>query len=410
MSKPAITCIDDLQRIARRRVPRIFYDYVDSGSWTEATYRANARDLSRLTLRQRVARNVADIEPGTTLLGSPASMPLALAPAGLAGMLHPDGEILAARAAAAAGVPFTLSTVSICAIEDIARHVGHPFWFQLYIMKDRAFIARLIDRARAAGCSALVLTLDLPIQGQRHKDIRNGLSVPPRLTVGNLVAMLSRPRWCAGMLRTPRRTFGNIVGHADGVTDTYGFADWVSRQFDRTVDWDDVRWVKERWQGKLVVKGILDPQDACLAVQAGADAIVVSNHGGRQLDGAPSSIRALPAIAQAVGDSAEVLMDGGIRSGQDILRALALGARGVMIGRAYLYGLAAGGQDGVTRCLDLLRKEFESTMALCGITTAKAIDSDAIASYPLLPSSFAAGARAMQDGDPEPAYRLSAYS
>jgi L-lactate dehydrogenase (cytochrome) len=410
MKHPAVTCIDDLQRIARRRVPRIFYDYVDSGSWTEATYRANARDLSRLTLRQRVARNVADIRTGTTLLGNGASMPLALAPAGLAGMLHPDGEILAARAAAAAGVPFTLSTVSICALEDIARHVGQPFWFQLYIMKDRAFIARLIDRARAAGCSALVLTLDLPIQGQRHKDIRNGLAVPPRLTVGNLLAMLSRPRWCAGMLRTPRRTFGNIVGHADGVSDTYGFADWVSRQFDRTVDWDDVRWVRDRWQGKLVVKGILDPEDACLAVQAGADAIVVSNHGGRQLDGAPSSIRVLPAIAQAVGDRAEVLMDGGIRSGQDIVRALALGARGVMIGRAYLYGLGAGGQDGVTQCLDLLRKEFESTMALCGITAADAIDADAIASYRLFPSLSTADAPAMRLGDPEPAYRLSACS
>jgi len=373
-----ITCIEDLREMARKRVPRLFYDYVDSGSWSESTYRANGEDLARLKFRQRVGCNVADIRTEATLLGEPAAMPVGLAPAGLAGMVHPDGEILAARAAADFGVPYVLSTVSICSIEDLARHTSRPFWFQLYVMKDRDFIERLIERARAAQCSALVLTLDLPIQGQRHKDIRNGLSVPPRLTLGGLSALLAHPRWCAGMLRTPRRTFGNIVGHAKGVSDTLGFSDWVSRQFDRTVSWDDVRWLKQRWGGKLVVKGIMDPHDACQAVDAGADAIMVSNHGGRQLDGAPSTIRALPAVTQAVAGRAQVYLDGGIRSGQDALRALALGASAVFVGRAYMYGLGAAGQAGVARCLDILRRELESTMALCGLTDIRNANRDLI--------------------------------
>ncbi|WP_144630958.1 alpha-hydroxy acid oxidase [Bordetella genomosp. 13] len=362
-----ITCIGDLQAMARRRVPGIFYDYVDSGSWSESTYRANGEDLAGLRFRQRVGRNVADIQVGTTLLGLPAAMPVGLAPAGLTGMLHPDGEILAARAAARAGVPYVLSTVSICSIEDLVQHDVGPFWFQLYVMKDRDFIERLIERARAARCSALVLTMDLPIQGQRHKDIRNGLSVPPRIDLRNLSRLLSRPRWCAGMLGTPRRTFGNIVGHAQGVSGTLGFSEWVGHQFDRTVSWDDVRWLKKQWGGRLVVKGILDPDDARRAVDAGADALIVSNHGGRQLDGASSSIRELPAVVRAVGDHAEIYFDGGVRSGQDVLRALALGARAAFIGRAYLYGLGAQGEAGVTRCLDILRRELEATMALCGL-------------------------------------------
>ncbi len=362
-----ITCVDDLQALARKRVPRLFYDYVDSGSWSESTYRANGEDLARLKFRQRVGCNVADIQLGSTMLDMPVAMPVGLAPAGLSGMVHPDGEILAARAAARFGVPYVLSTVSICSIEDLARHAPEPFWFQLYMMKDRDFIERLIERARAAHCPALVLTMDLPIQGQRHKDIRNGLSVPPRVTLRGLSALLARPRWCAGMLGTRRRTFGNIVGHAKGVSDTLGFSEWVSRQFDRTVSWDDVQWLKRRWGGKLVVKGIMDARDARRAIDAGADAIVVSNHGGRQLDGAPSTIKALPEIAAGVPGSIDLYLDGGIRSGQDVLRALALGARGVFIGRAYLYGLGAAGETGVARCLDIVRRELEATMALCGL-------------------------------------------
>jgi len=379
-----ITCTDDLQSIARKRVPRLFYDYIDSGSWSESTYRANSEDLARLHFRQRIGCNVAGIDLGSSILGHATAMPLGLAPAGLAGMVHPDGEILAAKAAAQFGVPYVLSTVSICSIEDLARHTSEPFWFQLYIMKDRGFVERLIERARAAQCPALVLTMDLPIQGQRHKDIRNGLSVPPRATLRSLSTLLSRPRWCAAMLGTPRRTFGNIVGHAKGVSDTAGFADWVSRQFDRTVSWDDVQWLKKRWGGKLVVKGVMDPQDARHAIAAGADAVVVSNHGGRQLDGAPSSISALPAIVDAVAGEAEVYMDGGIRSGQDILRAIAMGASAAFIGRAYMYGLGAAGQSGVTRCLDILRHELESTMALCGLTDIRHADPDLIVNPSLI--------------------------
>lgn len=377
MSRP-ITSINDLQELARRRVPRIFYDYVDSGSWTEMTYRANSRDLGQLMLRQRVGRNVNAISTKTTILGQEVNFPIALAPTGLAGMIHPDGEIAAARAAAAYGVPFTLSTVSICSIEDVARQVSTPFWFQLYVMKDRDFIKRLIDRARSANCSALVLTLDLPIQGQRHKDVKNGLSVPPNLSPRSLMALLSRPRWCFGMLNTRHRTFGNIVGHATGVSDTQTFAQWVKSQFDQTVSWEDVRWIKQYWGGKLIVKGIMDANDARMAIQAGADAIVVSNHGGRQLDGAPSSISVLPSIVAAVGRQTEILMDGGVRSGQDVLRALALGAHVVMIGRAFLYGLGALGESGVRHCLEILGRELEATMVLCGLTEITDVDREAI--------------------------------
>ncbi|WP_240158850.1 MULTISPECIES: alpha-hydroxy acid oxidase [Burkholderiaceae] len=384
-----VTCVGDLQRLARRRVPKIFYDYVDSGSWTESTYRANEVDLGQLKFRQRVGCDVDMIRTAVTLLGRPCSLPVALAPTGLAGMIHADGEILAARAAARFGVPFTLSTVSICSIEDVAEHVEEPFWFQLYMMKDRDFIVRLIERARNAGCSALVLTLDLPLQGQRHKDVRNGLSVPPKLNLRTLSMMMAHPAWCVRMLGTRRRTFGNIVGHAKGVTDTFAFAEWVSRQFDRTVTWDDIGWIKRHWGGRLIVKGILDADDARRAVAAGADAIIVSNHGGRQLDGAPSSISALPAIAAAVGQQTEVLMDGGIRSGQDVLRAIARGAHGVMIGRAFLYGLGALGEAGVTRTLELIHKELESTMALCGITDVADVSRDAI----VTPTPVAVSAR-----------------
>ncbi|AHF77197.1 L-lactate dehydrogenase (cytochrome) [Sodalis praecaptivus] len=394
--RQTITCLDDLQRLARRRVPRLFYDYVDSGSWTQATYRENSEDLARLHFRQRVGCNVEHITTRTTILGQPVSLPLILAPTGLTGMVYPDGELLAARAAAAAGVPYTLSTVSISSIEAVAAECAKPFWFQLYMMKDRGFIADLIARADAAGCSALVLTLDLPIQGQRHKDIRNGLSVPPALTLRGMMSMLMHPRWCLGMLQTPRRTFGNIVGHANGVTDTLGFAEWVSRQFDRSFCWEDIAWVKQRWRGKLVIKGIMDSADAGQAFAAGADAIVVSNHGGRQLDGAPSTISVLPAITESVGGAGEIIMDSGIRSGQDIVRALAMGADSVMIGRAFLYGLGALGEAGVTLCLDLLRKEMESTMALCGVTRIDALSPQHIVDYPWPLTAGHAAARRFQ--------------
>jgi L-lactate dehydrogenase (cytochrome) len=363
---PVITCIEDLRRLARRRVPRMFYDYADSGSWTESTYRANEDDFARIRLGQRVAVDMEDRSLATTLVGEPATMPVALAPTGLTGMQHADGEILAARAAEKFGVPFTLSTMSICSIEDVAAHTTRPFWFQLYMMRDRGFIERLIARARAARCSALVLTLDLQILGQRHKDVRNGLSAPPKPTLANLVNLATKPAWCWGMLRTQRRSFGNIVGHVEGVGDVSRLADWTARQFDPKLNWSDVAWIRERWGGKLILKGILDAEDAALAAQTGADALVVSNHGGRQLDGAPSSIAALPAIVDAVGDRMEVWMDGGIRSGQDVLKAWALGARGAMIGRAFLYGLGALGEAGVTRCLEILHKEMDVTMAFCG--------------------------------------------
>ena len=354
--------------MAQQRVPRMFYDYVDCGSWTESTYRANTGDFQKMLLRQRVAVNIANRSTGSHMLGQPVAMPVALAPTGMAGMQHADGEILAARAAEKFGVPFTLSTASICSIEDVAAHTSAPFWFQLYVMRDRDYVQRVMDRAKAANCPVLVLTLDLQIQGQRHKDIRNGLSVPPRPTVRNLLNLATKPRWCLGMLGTRRRNFGNIVGHVKGVEKMGSLAGWTSTQFDASLNWNDVAWIRKRWQGKLVLKGIQDVEDARLAAGSGADALIVSNHGGRQLDGAPSSIAALPAIVDVVGHRIEVHMDGGIRSGQDVLKALALGARGTYIGRAFLYGLGAMGEAGVMKSLEIIHKELDLTMAFCGHT------------------------------------------
>lgn len=373
-----ITCVDDFQRLARRRVPRMFYDYVDSGSWTESTYRANHADLQALKFRQRVARNIEHRHLRSTLLGEDYAMPLALAPTGLTGMQRADGEILAARAAERFGVPFTLSTMSICSIEEVAAHTSRPFWFQLYVMRDREFIGRLIDRARKAGCSALMVTMDLQVLGQRHKDIKNGLSTPPRPTITNLLNLATKPAWCWQMLHTRRRVMGNIVGHAQGVSDMRSLAVWTAEQFDPALGWADLAWLKERWGGKIIVKGVMDAEDARLAVQAGADAIVVSNHGGRQLDGAPSTISALSPIVRAVGSQAEVWMDGGIRSGQDVLRALAMGARGVLVGRAFLYALGALGEAGVNRCLELIANELSVSMAFCGRTKVGQIDADVL--------------------------------
>jgi L-lactate dehydrogenase (cytochrome) len=371
---PVITHIEDLREIARRKVPRMFYDYADAGSWTESTYRANEADFQKIRLRQRVAVNMEDRTLRATMLANSVAMPVALAPIGMLGMQHADGEILAARAAEAFGVPFTLSTMSIASIEDVAAATKAPFWFQLYVMRDRDFMALLIDRAKAAKCSALVLTLDLQILGQRHKDIKNGLSTPPRLTLPNIFNMATKPGWSLGMLGTKRHTFGNIVGHVKGVENMASLGAWTTQQFDPRLSWADIEWIKKRWGGKLVLKGILDAEDARLAVQSGADALVVSNHGGRQLDGALSSIAALPAIAAAVGNEIEVWMDGGIRSGQDILKAWALGARGVLIGRAFVYGLGAMGQAGVTRCLEVLANELDLTMAFCGHTDIHKVD------------------------------------
>jgi L-lactate dehydrogenase (cytochrome) len=372
--------IDELRLAAKRRVPRMFYEYVDAGSWTESTYRANSEDFQRLQFRQRVAVDFSERHLATTMIGEPVSMPVALAPTGIAGMQHADGEILAARAAQRFGVPFTLSTVSICSIEDVAAHTQKPFWFQLYMMKDRGFIANLIARAKAANCSALVLTLDLQIQGQRHKDRRNGLSAPPRLTLRNLAHLSRYPRWCAGMLGTPRRTFGNIVGHAPGVTSIASMADWSAKQFDPTLTWKDIDWVREQWGGKLILKGILDEEDARIARDVGADAVIVSNHGGRQLDGAPSTISMMPRIAEVLHGDIELHMDGGIRSGQEVLKALACGAHAVYVGRAFLYGLGAEGEAGVTRCLEIIRDELGTTMALAGITDVRNVDGAALRS------------------------------
>jgi L-lactate dehydrogenase (cytochrome) len=363
---PVITCIEDLRQLHEARTPRMFYDYCDSGAWTESTYRANSDDFQSIKLRQRIAVNMENRSLKTTMVGQDVKMPVALAPTGLTGMQHADGEILAARAAEKFGVPFCLSTMSICSIEDVAARTTQPFWFQLYVMKDRDFIERLIDRAKAAHCSALVLTLDLQILGQRHKDLRNGLSAPPKLTVKNILNMMTKPRWCMGMLGTPRRSFGNIVGHAKGVGDMSSLSSWTAEQFDPALNWNDVEWIKKRWGGKLILKGILDTEDARLAANSGADALIVSNHGGRQLDGAVSSIQALPDIAAAVGKEIEVWMDGGIRSGQDVLKAWALGARGTMIGRAFLHGLGAMGEAGVTKCLEIIHKELDITMAFTG--------------------------------------------
>jgi L-lactate dehydrogenase (cytochrome) len=361
-----ITNIADLKRLYRRRVPRMFYDYAESGSWTEQTFRDNSTDFADIRLRQRVAVDIAARSTKGNMVGQPVAMPVALAPVGLTGMQHADGEILAARAAARFGVPFTLSTMSICSIEDVADNVDAPFWFQLYVMRDQDFMERLIARAAAARCSALVLTLDLQVIGQRHKDLKNGLSAPPKPSLPVALDLLRRWRWGLGMLGTRRRGFGNIVGHVKGVSDVSNLMAWVGEQFDPSLDWARVRRIRDLWQGPLILKGIMDPEDARHAQDAGADAIVVSNHGGRQLDGAVSSIRMLPRILDAVGDELEVHLDSGIRSGQDVLKALALGARGTYIGRAYIYGLGALGEAGVTQALNIIRKELDTTMGFCG--------------------------------------------
>jgi L-lactate dehydrogenase (cytochrome) len=372
---PVITTIEDLRVLAEKRVPRMFYDYADSGSWTESTYRANEEDFQRIKFRQRVAVNMENRTTRVKMIGQDSAMPVAIAPTGLTGMQHADGEILAARAAQKFGIPFTLSTMSICSIEDVAQATnGHPFWFQLYVMRDRGFIERLIDRAKAANCSALVLTLDLQILGQRHKDIINGLSAPPKMTVANILNLMTKPRWCMGMLGTPRRNFGNIFGHVQGVENMGSLSEWTAKQFDPGLSWNDVEWIKQRWGGKLILKGIQDVEDARIAVDSGADALIVSNHGGRQLDGAPSSISALPAIVEAVGNRIEVHMDGGIRSGQSVLKAWALGARGTYIGRSMLYALGAMGEEGVTKALQIIHKELDLTMAFCGHTDIQKVD------------------------------------
>ncbi|MEM6666248.1 MAG: alpha-hydroxy acid oxidase [Pseudomonadota bacterium] len=362
----AITCIEDLRVMAERRVPRMFYDYADSGSYTEGTYRANSSDFDKIKLRQRVAVDMTGRSTATKMVGQDAAMPVAIAPTGMTGMQHADGEILAAKAAEAFGVPFTLSTMSICSLEDVKAHTTKPFWFQLYVMRDRKFIENLIGRAKDAGCSALVLTLDLQIIGHRFKDTKNGLSAPPKPTLVNMLNLMTKPRWCWDMAFTQRRTFGNIVGHVDGVADMSSLSSWTNEQFDPQLSWDDVQWIKDLWGGPLILKGILDVEDARRAADSGADAIIVSNHGGRQLDGALSTIRVLPEIVAAVGDQIEVHIDGGIMSGQDVLKALALGAKGTYIGRAFLYGLGAMGQEGVKKTLEIIHSELDTTMALCG--------------------------------------------
>ena len=369
-----ITNVEDLRVLAEKRVPRMFYDYADSGSWTEGTYRANQSDFQKIKLRQRVAVNMENRSTAVKMVGIDAKMPVAIAPVGLTGMQHADGEIHAARAAQKFGIPFTLSTMSICSIEDIAQNTGAPFWFQLYMMRDRDAMARMIGRARDANCSALVLTLDLQVIGQRHKDLKNGLTTPPRPTLRNILNLLTKPRWCLGMALTKRRSFGNLVGHVKGVSDMSSLASWTNEQFDPRLSWADVEWVKRQWGGKLILKGLMVEEDARLAVDAGVDAIVVSNHGGRQLDGAPSCIEALPPIVAAVGSKLEVWMDGGIRSGQDVLKAWALGARGTMIGRAMCYGLGAMGEAGVTKALQLIHNELSVTMAFCGHTQLQNVD------------------------------------
>lgn len=368
---PVVTNIADLRELSRRRIAKAIFDYVDRGAYDEATLRANREDLEALKFRQRVAIDVDNRSLGSTMLGEPVAMPVALAPVGLTGLNWADGEILAARAAGRFGIPYTLSTMSICSIEDVASAVATPFWFQLYVMRDRGFAASLIERAKAAKCPALVLTLDLQIQGQRHMDLKNGLAVPPKLTLGTLLDVMTKPGWALNVLGGRRKSFGNLEGRIPDAKSLSTLSQWIAGQFDPTLSWKDVAWVKSLWPGKLVLKGILDVEDAKIAADSGADAIVVSNHGGRQLDGTVSSIRGLPEIAQAVGSKTEVLFDGGVRSGQDVLRALALGARGVMIGRAYAYGLGALGEAGVTQALEIIRKELDVTMALCGIKDVK---------------------------------------
>ncbi len=380
---PVITTIEDLRVLAKKRVPRMFYDYADSGSWTEGTYRANEADFQKIKLRQRVAVNMENRSTATTMVGVPTKMPVAIAPVGLTGMQSADGEIKAARAAEKFGIPFILSTMSICSIEDIAAHTRAPFMFQLYMMRDRQAMVNMIERVRKAGCNALVLTLDLQVIGQRHKDLKNGLTAPPKPTLSTILNLLTKPRWCLGMAGTRRHTFGNLVGHVQAVSDMNSLAAWTNEQFDPRLSWADIAWVKEQWGGKLILKGIQDVEDARLAVASGADAIVVSNHGGRQLDGAQSSIEALPAIVAAVGSDIEVWMDGGIRSGQDVLKAWALGARGTLIGRAMVYGLGAMGEAGVTKALEVIHKELDITMAFCGHTSIQNVDRSI-----LLPGTF----------------------
>jgi L-lactate dehydrogenase (cytochrome) len=374
-----ITCIEDLRQLHKRRVPKAFFDYCDRGSYTEDTLRANSEDLAQIKFRQRILVDVSKRDLSTTILGEPAAMPLILAPVGLLGMQHGDGEIYACRAAQAAGIPFTQSTMSICSIEDIAAAVDKPFWFQLYVMKDRGFIKSLIERAIAAKCSALVLTVDLQVIGQRHQDIKNGMTVPPEWSLSKLVDFASKPSWVAGVLRGKRRSFGNIVGHVKGTEDLTKLSEWTASQFDTSLNWKDIDWIRSIWPGKLILKGILDVEDAELAAKTGAQAIVVSNHGGRQLDGAPSSIEVLPEIVDSVGSQIEIMFDGGIRTGMDVVRALALGAKSCMIGRAYAYGLGAGGQAGVTKAVDILAKEMLTTMGLCGVNTIAEIDDNVLA-------------------------------
>jgi isopentenyl diphosphate isomerase/L-lactate dehydrogenase-like FMN-dependent dehydrogenase len=380
---PVITNIEDLRVLAEKRVPRMFYDYADSGSWTEGTYRANEADFQKIKLRQRVAVNMENRTTATQMVGLDVKMPVAIAPVGLTGMQSADGEIKAARAAEKFGIPFILSTMSICSMEDVAAHTTAPFMYQLYMMRDREAMANMIERARKAKCSALVLTLDLQVIGQRHKDLKNGLTAPPSPTIANIINLMTKPRWCLGMAGTRRHTFGNLVGHVKGVSNMKSLSSWTNEQFDPRLSWEDVAWVKAQWGGKLILKGIQDVEDAKLAAQSGADAIVVSNHGGRQLDGAQSSIEALPAIVAAVGDQIEVWMDGGIRSGQDVLKAWALGARGVLIGRAMVYGLGAMGEEGVSKALQIIHKELDVTMAFCGHTNIQNVNTNI-----LLPGTF----------------------
>ncbi len=374
-----ITCIEDLRELHKRRVPKAFFDYADRGSYTEDTLRANSEDLRQIKFRQRILVDVSKRDLSTTILGEPAAMPLILAPVGLLGMQHGDGEIHACRAAQAAGIPFTQSTMSICSIEDIAAAVDKPFWFQLYVMKDRGFIKALVERAIAAKCSALVLTVDLQVIGQRHQDIKNGMSVPPEWSLSKLIDFATKPSWVSGVLRGKRRTFGNLAGHLKVSEDITALSTWINSQFDTSLNWKDIDWIRSIWPGKLVLKGILDVEDAEIAAKTGAQAIVVSNHGGRQLDGAPSSIEVLPEIVDTVGSKMEIMFDGGIRTGMDVMRALALGAKSCMIGRAYAYGLGAGGQEGVAKAIDILAKELTTTMGLCGVNTIAEIDDNVLA-------------------------------
>ena len=369
-----ITCVADMREVYHRRVPKMFVDYCDSGSWTEQTWHENSADFKQYKFRQKILINMNNRSVAIQMLGQNAAMPVALAPTGLIGMQHADGEILAAQAAEKFGIPYIMSTMSICSIEDVAAATTQPFWFQLYMMKDREFMKQLIQRAKKAKCSALVLTADLQIMGQRHKDIKNGLSAPPKLTLGNIINMCTKPKWCLGMLSTKRRSFGNIVGHVDGISNTGSLSAWTTEQFDMQLSWNDVKWVKQQWDGKLIIKGIMEVEDAISAVRAGADAIVVSNHGGRQLDGAPSTISVLEEIVMAVGQETEVYLDSGIRSGQDVLKAIALGAKGCLIGRAFIYGLGAYGEQGVYKVLDIIKKELDLSMAFCGKVNIQDVD------------------------------------